>query len=117
MFGRDKSQREPAPGLVAMRVRVNKRQVDEVFSTARSQDDYIWGLYELVIPGFAEARVVDGYPVCNPVTAAYIARKAEEFDRRNEPWRAPGMGWWNCRWDVDQGIGDWEVSLARVRVW
>ena len=102
--------------MAAPSVRLSRRQVDEVFAAAQSQDDYIWGLYGLVVPGFAEARTVDGYPACSAATAAYIAAKAEEFDRSNEPWRAPGMGWQNYRWDIDRDLLDWEVSLAHVRV-
>jgi len=41
--------------LHATCARVTKAQVDRVFANAKCQDDYIWGLYRLVVPGFDEA--------------------------------------------------------------
>jgi hypothetical protein len=103
-------------GLGQRVVRISKEQIDEVFSLAESQDDYIEGLYSLVIDGFAEAQSVDGYPATNAHTDAYINGKAIAFDRQYEPHRVPGGGWMNYRWGVDSRLADWEVSLAGVRV-
>jgi len=116
VFGRNKTQKNTPDCPLAVPVEVSKTEIDSVFAAALNQGDYIRGLYALVVPGFAQARAVHGYPTCGAAAAAYIAGRAEAFDRRNEPGRAPGLGWQNYRWDVDWTLGAWEVSLAHVRV-
>ena len=116
MFRRTKKRTLREAQLRATLVHISLADVDAAFDRARSQDDYIANLYELVLPGFEEALRIDGYPAANAATDSYILSRAEEFDRRYEPTRAPGFGWLNYRWEIDPRLADWEVSLAEVRV-
>lgn len=75
--------------------RISSEVLDEIFSRAKNQGEYILALYRHVIPIFDKIDKVEDYPVCSRETWLDIARRAQLFDTRHHPNVIPGGMWMN----------------------
>ena len=74
---------------------LSKKTIDEMFEKAKTQGDYIVGIYAAVVPNWDKVDKMDHFPMITAETSKYIFEKAIEFDKKNCPNVIPGGGWLN----------------------
>jgi hypothetical protein len=77
-------------------ITLKREEIDQIFETATSQEDYLLRLYALVIPNFDSVEKVQRWPACSNELWLYIAEKAIEFDKLHQVKTMPGGAWMNC---------------------
>lgn len=93
--------------------RLSSEVLDEIFSRAKVQGDYIVALYRHVIPIFDQIDKVENYPVCSRETWMDIAHRAQLFDTRHHPMVLPGGMWMNSGFSTSLFASD-GYPVARV---
>lgn len=95
---------------------LTKDMIDEVFKNAKTQADYIVGLYKLVYPDWDSISKVLGYPAVSDATNTYIFKKAIDWDYWNARNVISGGAWMNHGFSgyKDNGVPDWMVRPCAV---
>jgi len=87
-------------------VELNRQAVNMVFQNARTQGDYVIGLYRLVYPGWDNIVKVNGFPTVSDTDGAHLFQQAIAFDRREHPDVMAGGAWLNNGFSVSDGVED-----------
>ncbi|EIQ01071.1 hypothetical protein OpiT1DRAFT_05638 [Opitutaceae bacterium TAV1] len=100
-------------------VKLDKAAVVSIFNHASSQQEYLEGLYRLVIPEWETVEQVTEYPVCSRDTWMEICKLARSFDENLNKSRThnnnkimPGGAWMNSGFGT---ANDGELALWEVR--
>ena len=100
--------RLPAPAVLT------REQVDEVFDRAATQQDYLLGLYRLVIPDFDRVEKVHRWPTISQEFWLYICDKAMAWDRAHNVRALHGGAWLNWGFSSDATIKGGRVLPCEV---
>ena len=63
-------------------MKLDPKAVRELFAGAKTQADYINGLYAMVHPDYEQIKCLKGWPVCSDATWKEICRLAQIVDER-----------------------------------
>ncbi len=96
--------------------KLTEEKIDEIFKEAKTQDEYVLGLYSAVISDYDNVTEVRGYPRISEKTSKYIFEKAMRFDSKNAPKVMRGGCWMNYGFGVDPSMPDWKVNLEGVEI-
>ena len=94
---------------------LTKERIDGVFKNAKTQEDYIVGLYKIAHPDWDRIAKLEDHPEVSDVTNTYIFKCAIYFDRKNHPDVVAGGAWMNNGFSssVHSTIPDWKVRPAQ----
>src|SRR5438105_4423522 len=100
-----------------MRSYFSKEAVEKIFEEAKSQEDYLVGIYRLVFPNWDDIETIHRWPSCNSETWGMICRMAMAWDELNCPEVLAGGAWMNNGFSSDNNIKqNWRVSTRKCRL-
>jgi hypothetical protein len=95
-------------------VRLDAKQVQDLFAAAHDQWEPLFGLYRMVYPDWEQIAHVDGFPKCSEKTWEQIAKWFMAFDQVHHPDVIPGGCWFNHGFSSEKEMGDWLVEPCPV---
>ena len=105
-------------------VRLAESDIRAVFEAAKSQSDYIHGIYRLVFPNLDNISFVDGIPRCSRELSYTIYNLAIAWDRKHaletgqirggQPTFFPGGAWMNWGFGVSEALAGFNVETCPV---
>ena len=109
-----------------MTLQLNPKAVETIFAAAKSQGEYVVGLYKLVVPDWDAIETIEDYPVCSSETWCAIGELAMAWDRTLNASRSYrdqvmlGGAWMNSGFTAREGTGLalWEIrppDEAKIR--
>lgn len=97
------------------RVKLTQEQVEAIFEQATKQEDYLLGLFALVIPDLDRVEKVDGFPECSEATANEICKLCIAWDKKHAPHVMSGGAWLNYGFSTCSNEAKacklWEVQI------
>ena len=75
--------------------RLSSEVLDEIFSRAKHQVDYVIALYRHCVPNFDRLTRLENTPRCSRDTWQEIARRAQAFDKQHHKNVIPSGCWMN----------------------
>lgn len=64
------------------RVMLDKEAVEKLFREAKSQEEYLVGLFKMVFPNWYDIKQIGQWPVCNEKTWKWICQLCMDADER-----------------------------------
>ncbi len=94
-------------------IKITKEEIDNIFSSAKEQGEYVLNLYRLVFPNWNEIEKLEGFPLCSFETSEYITRKAMDFDKIHHPNVMRGGIWLNHGFSIDRSMKPWTIKQCK----
>ena len=95
---------------------LTREQVNEVFAKGTDQVNILLALHELVIPNWHNVTKVNGHPQAGKELWLFIARSFMDYDAQHHKSVLPGGLWMDKGFSTGKKLGDWEVSIADLRL-
>lgn len=96
--------------------RLSSEVLDEIFSRAKTQADYIIALYRHCVPNFDRITTVENTPRCSKQTWLEICRRAQAFDTQHHKKVLPGGCWMNSGFSTGFSFEGKEYKLPYMTV-
>ena len=100
-----------------MKLTLDERQVEALFSTCTNQDDVLVGLYKMVVPEWDEVEyVLEGKPHIGEQGWHTIYELFQKFDEVYKEDVFPGHFWLSLGFEMDKEMDAWEVDTSEMKL-